>query len=159
MPATQLHVTRWVDPIVEAKGYDARSGYVEIFWLPVLGPTATILLWRFQLELAVDLGGWPMDLTDLSRELGLGTTESKHAPLPRAISRLVHFGLAKRMAPGQLVVRCVVQLLSAQQLSGLSAPLQLAHRGFLSREKAGDRGLPASGPWPTINRIDDSDTQ
>lgn len=37
---TTLSVTRWHDPIVDERGYEPRSGYVERFWLPVIGPTA-----------------------------------------------------------------------------------------------------------------------
>jgi hypothetical protein len=153
MPATHLHVTRWVDPVVEAQGYAARSAYVELFWLPILGPSATVLLWRLQIELDFDPEGYSVKLDELGHELGLGTSESKHAPLPRAISRLVRFGLAKRLASGQLAVRCVVGPISQHQLSGLSMALQMAHLDFVSRDgRAGDPAPPASGPWPTADQ-------
>jgi hypothetical protein len=37
----RIRVIRWVDPTTEEGGYDARSKYVERFWLPVLGPSKT----------------------------------------------------------------------------------------------------------------------
>jgi len=37
--APTLIVMPWHDPVVEAVGYDARSSYVELFWLGILGPT------------------------------------------------------------------------------------------------------------------------
>jgi hypothetical protein len=153
MPATRLHITRWVDPVVEAEGYAPLHPYVEFFWLPILGPSATVLLWRLQFELRVEPDGCAVNLDELSRDLGLGTSESKHAPLPRAIARLVHFGLAKRLAAGQLAVRYSVGPISEQQLRGLSAQLQMLHRLVLSRaEKAGDPGPPASEPSPTADQ-------
>lgn len=36
-----LVVIPWNDPVVDSIGHDARSTYVELFWLNVLGPTAT----------------------------------------------------------------------------------------------------------------------
>ena len=50
-PATTLRVTRWHDPIVDERGYEPRSGYVERFWLGILGPSTTLLLRRFAAEL------------------------------------------------------------------------------------------------------------
>jgi hypothetical protein len=149
MPATHLHVTRWVDPVVEAEGHAGRSWYVEWFWLPLLGPSATVLLRRLQIRLDADPDGCWVDLDGLSQQLGLGTFESKHAPLPRAISRLVHFGLAKRMAPGNLVLRCIVGPPSQDQLRGLREPLRAVMEEFVRLERAGDLDLPASGPSPT----------
>jgi hypothetical protein len=152
MPATCLYVTEWLDPLVEARAYPAESGYIECFWLPVLGPSATVLLWRLQSDVDFDPDGFSVLLDELSQELGLGPVESKHAPIFRAISRLVHFGLAKRMAPGQLAVRCVVVPMSQHQVSLLSSWLQTAHREFVRRaERAGDRDLLASGPSPTTD--------
>ncbi|MGH9299637.1 MAG: hypothetical protein ACRDZT_06945 [Acidimicrobiales bacterium] len=34
----RLRVEAWPDPVVDEIGHDPRSSYVEIFWLPVLGP-------------------------------------------------------------------------------------------------------------------------
>ncbi|MFM8908375.1 MAG: hypothetical protein ACKOIZ_12395, partial [Actinomycetota bacterium] len=41
-----LMVVPWRDVTVESLGFAARSDYVEWFWLPVLGPSATWLLRR-----------------------------------------------------------------------------------------------------------------
>ena len=39
-------VVPWHDPVVDSVGFDVRSNYVELFWLNVLGPTATWALRR-----------------------------------------------------------------------------------------------------------------
>jgi hypothetical protein len=149
MPATRLYVTEWVDENLDAPGYPAESGYIELFWLPVLGPSATVLLWRLQNDFEFDPDGFSIELNELSQELGLGTVESKHAPIHRALARLVQFGLAKRMEPRRLVVRCEVAPLSPHQESLLSPWLQAAHQKFIRRvETAGGPDLPASEPWP-----------
>ena len=38
-----LVVVPWNDDVVDPVGFDPRSQYVELFWLNVLGPTATWL--------------------------------------------------------------------------------------------------------------------
>ena len=51
IPTTQqlLMVVPWLDPVVDSVGYEVRSQYVELFWLNVLGPTATWILRRLVL--------------------------------------------------------------------------------------------------------------
>ena len=148
MPPRTLHVTIWADHPVETTDRSAISGYVEMFWLPVLGPSATFLLRRLGAGLESIPEGFSVGVDDLGRELGLGTSDSKNAPLQRAISRLVHFGLARRNAPGELSVRSDVGTLSRRHVSGLPEVLQEAHRAIIERERACALDLPANGPWP-----------
>lgn len=155
MPPFQLHVTSWEDKAVEERGYPADSGFVEIFWLPVLGPSATCLFRRLNLFLEGSPGGMTVEMNDLGRELGLGTSESRHAPLPRAISRLVRFGLATRSVSGQLAVRRTAGPLSQHLFNGLPTEIQETYRSFLSRERACDPDLPATAPSPTADPTGD----
>ncbi len=37
----RIRVTRWLDAAGEGSGHDARSKYVERYWLPILGPSTT----------------------------------------------------------------------------------------------------------------------
>jgi hypothetical protein len=154
MPPLQLHLTTWSDPLLEQRGYPANSAFVEFFWLPVLRPGATVLFRRLDLLLADSPGGMTVDMNELGRELGLGTSESKHAPLPRAISRLMRFGLAKRSASGRLAVRRAVGPLSPHLLNALPAVIQDAHRRVISLEIACDPDLPATVPSPTAGLTD-----
>ena len=57
-------VVPWHDPVVEAVGYDVHSTYVELFWLNVLGPTATWLLRRMARGLDRYPFGYELDLAD-----------------------------------------------------------------------------------------------
>jgi hypothetical protein len=155
MPPSQLHVTSWDDKLAEERGYPADSGFVEIFWLPLLGPSATCLFRRLNLYLETSRGGMTMEMNDLGRELGLGTADSRHAPLPRAISRLVRFGLAKRSASGQLALRRTVDPLSQHLFESLPAEIQETYRSFLSRERACDPDPLATVPSPTADLTGD----
>jgi hypothetical protein len=151
MPPLRIHVTTWADRLAEERGYPALSMFVEVFWLPVLGPSAMFLFRRLNLLLEARPDGVTLDMNELGGELGLGTSESRHAPLPRAISRLVRLGLAKRPASGQLAVRCAAGPLSQHLLNGLDLVLQEAHRRTISLERAGDPDLPAIVPLPTAD--------
>jgi hypothetical protein len=127
MPPSEIQVTTWVDPVVDARGHPADSPYVEIFWLPVLGPSATFLLRRLSLYLDMFPEGLPMDLSELSCQLGLGRPDSRHAALPRAIDRCVRFGLARRPGANRLAVRRILGPLPAQRVNRLSPFLQSIH--------------------------------
>ena len=127
MPPPEIQVTTWVDPVVDARGHPAGSPYVELFWLPVLGPSATFLLRRLSLYLDMFPEGLSMDLSELSCQLGLGRPESRHAALPRAIDRCVRFGLARRPGANRLAVRRILGPLPAQRVNRLSPFLQSIH--------------------------------
>ena len=45
-----LAVVAWPDPVVERFGHAPRSVYVETYWLPILGPSATP--WRSSRDLS-----------------------------------------------------------------------------------------------------------
>jgi hypothetical protein len=149
MPPRTLHVTIWDDDAVDPGDHFAQSVYVELFWLPVLGPSATFLYRRLGGCLESTPDGFSVGLNDLGRELGLGTSDTKNAPLQRAIFRLVRFGVARRHAPGELSVRPALETLSPHQVVGLPDILQDAHRSFIESERACDPDPPANAPWPT----------
>ena len=62
----------WDDPVVESSGFDALSPYVELFWLPVLGPSATLLLRRLATGLRAKPEGFDLQLDEAAQALGLG---------------------------------------------------------------------------------------
>ena len=66
-----LIVLPWHDPVVEAVGYDARSVYVELFWLGILGPTSTWLLRRLVTGLDAYPDGYELDLAETANALGI----------------------------------------------------------------------------------------
>jgi hypothetical protein len=121
-----LLVVRWEDPVVEALGHDVRSLYAETFWLPVIGPSALWMLRRLS-----GLDGVEVGLTVLSRELGLGASYARHAPVTRTVARLICFGLAAPVPwpeGDHLAVRVALPPLTRRQLARLPDHLQLRHR-------------------------------
>ena len=123
-----LRVEAWSDPATESIGFHPRSLYVETFWLPVLGPSATWLLRQLVDELDASPPGVDLQLDDVARSLGLGGAGGRHSAFGRAIERCVHFGLARRLDPGRLAVRCTVPPVPRRHLIRLPVGLQERHR-------------------------------
>jgi len=100
-----LRVIAWDDPLVEASGFDPRSVYVESFWLPVLGPSATWLLRRLADGLEDSPRGFDLPLEETARSLGLGGLGSRHSPFRRAILRCARYGIVHHASSDTLAVR------------------------------------------------------
>ena len=74
-----LLVVPWRDPVVEALGFDPRTAYVERFWLPLLGPTATWLMRRLAAEFDHRPEGFSLDAADCARSIGPVTCTARTA--------------------------------------------------------------------------------
>ena len=128
-----LTITAWLDPVVDALGYDPRSSYVETYWLGILGPSTTWLLRRLVAVLEESPEGREVDLDDTARCLGLSARRGRHSPFRRSVDRLVQFQLARRDADDALAVRRRVPPLARRQLLRLPDSLQQAHHDLEAR--------------------------
>ncbi len=133
----KLHIVPWVDPVADPHGVTPCSRYVELFWLPTIGPSTTWLLRRLSYGLEVRRDGFDLELSEAARSLGLGSRMGKNSPFRRALQRLCTFELARGHGPGGLAVRTVVPPLPLRHLSRLPASLQSSHRRW-----AGEQRLP-----------------
>jgi len=123
---TTVHVVPWDDPIVDRRGHDPRSAYVEQFWLSVLGPTATWLLRRLVAGFDERPDGYQLDVADAARSLGLSVTKGMASPFAKALQRCVMFGVANRLSE-RWVVRRRIPTVSQRHLLRLPPALQSAH--------------------------------
>lgn len=114
----------WADETLAETGHDALSPYVETFWLPILGPTATWLLRR--IELRRRGGASVFNLNNLARELGVGTYTGWEGAMSKGFRRLMHFAI---VAPidGALAVHTHVPHLAGRQIARLPESLKKAH--------------------------------
>lgn len=126
--AATLRVEAWNDPIVECIGFDPLSSYVELFWLPVLGPSATFLYRRLAWGILDQPDGFDLDAEDLACSLGLGGSGGKHSPFHRAILRCGRYGLVRHRSNDILAVRRRVAPLSDHHLQRLPPALRRRHR-------------------------------
>lgn len=140
-----LRVTAWVDPVVDSNGHPVNDPYIEMFWLPVLGPTATWLYRRLVsgvLDDGVDF--FDVDMADLARSIGVAHTAGRHNPFARALQRCTMFGAVQHVArqPVHTVaVRRFLPTLARRHLLRLPEPLQIAHHDWIH--------VPASPHSPT----------
>ncbi len=125
-----LIVMPWHDPVVEVNGFDARSQYVELFWLGILGPTSTWLLRRLVAGLDHYPDGYELDLEQTANALGLSLAAGTHSPFGRALNRCVMFGMAHSLSHG-IAVRRLIPPLSERHLRKLPMHLQQAHVEWL----------------------------
>jgi hypothetical protein len=127
-----LMVRPWVDPVVEANGFEPRSLYVEICWLPVLGPSATWLYRRLGQLVRLDgMQQAEVDMVDLSISMGLGRGTAKNSLLARTLFRLTRLEVA-RWRGNQFAVRRALAPLSQAQLRQLSLTPRSVHNSLMA---------------------------
>ena len=119
------------DPAI-AVGFDARSAYVERYWLAVLGPSALLALRRVADWLDDRPSGIEMSLEDLARTLGLGRRTGRHAAIVRTLRRLTEFDIAT-VAGDRYAVRSLLPPLSIRYRRRLPRYLAERHTAELRR--------------------------
>jgi hypothetical protein len=134
-----LQILPWADPVIDQVGYDARSRYVERFWLGILGPSATWLLRYLVDRLEEAPGGYPLDLDECATALGLGRYRGSSSAFPRTIARCCQFGtsrLTDNNGATSLEVRRRLPPLTRRQVRRLSPVLQADHARWVDRAPA-----------------------
>lgn len=131
--ANVLWIEPWTDHITDEIGHDARSPYVERFWLGTLGPSATWLLRAFAYGLESCPGGFELAAGDMARLLGLGDRTGRHSPFVRAIGRLCQFELVY-VRGVTIVTRQNVPWLDRRQVIRLPATIQAEHLAWDSAD-------------------------
>ena len=129
-PAESITVIPWGG---EGTGHDPRSGYVEEFWLGVLGPSTTWLLRRLAASFDEHPDGFELPFGATARILGLGDRGGRHSPFLRSVNRLILFELATPAVPDRLAVRRRLPDLNARQVAGLGAERIATHQAWLGR--------------------------
>lgn len=129
-----LEVRAWTDTVVEELGHEPRSEYVELFWLPLLGPTATWLYRRLGAWATAEPDGFSVDVQELGSSVGLGHSLGRRSALGRSLDRLVYTGAARRR-PGALEVRRALAPLNRSQLAKLHPSLQAMHEAYLDKNQ------------------------
>lgn len=130
-----LAVSEWFDPYLAEHGHPVRSSYVELFWLPILGPTSMVLLRRLVIGFEHAPGGYRIGVQDTARSLGVGLPTSRQSTFLRALHRLVIFRTA-RFAGDALQVHRRLPSLHAGQVRRLPASLRAAHATAVTRHPA-----------------------
>lgn len=122
---------RWIE-WVEPRAVDVvepTSNYVELYWLPTVGPSCVWLYRRLVawLNAAADMqGGMQIDIVETGRLIGLRGAGGRNSPVARAVTRCGQFGLLDDRGY-HLGVRRRLPMLSTRQLERLPEVLQRQH--------------------------------
>lgn len=91
------------DPALAKVGHHTvGDGFVETWWLPIVGPTSVVMLRCLASERCADDG--IVDLGVLAAALGLGKGTGPNSPVVLTLARLVGFGLIRVTAGAPPVV-------------------------------------------------------
>lgn len=96
LKATTLEFTIWHDPVVETHGIPADSDDALVWYTPVLGPTAILLLHRIARYLTQS-SALSFDTVELAASVGLAHSDRKATSdgFTRAMHRLEMFGMIR----------------------------------------------------------------
>lgn len=130
--ASELLIVPWPDPVLDAAGHDPRATYARRFWLPALGPSTLLLHALLVEKLEREPGGHRLDSQLAAAALGLGGSDSRHAPFGRSLLRLVRFRHAETRDDGTFAVRRRLPTLSDRQVGKLPPDLAAAHDAFIA---------------------------
>lgn len=130
----QLLVRPWEDPVLDTQGHDPRGAYVELFWLPLLGPSATFLARTFARGLESEPGGFALSADEAARSLGLGTKAGRRSPFSRTLARLAQFRMIHLDAEDVVLARRRFPSLSRTQVAKLPDGLRAAHEAYRASE-------------------------
>lgn len=144
-PEARLEIRPWPDPVLDNLGHDPRSPYVERYWLPILGPSATWLVRRLAGSLDERPDGFELDPSEWAVELGLGMRGGRHSPFWRSIDRACRFGAARRHGE-VLAVRRRLPPLTSHQVERLPPGLRQRHDAWLDEQLRQPRR-------PTVSRF------
>ena len=126
--AGELWVEPWTDLCPDTyRGHHPRSPYVELFWLGVLGPSATWLIRRLALRLEEAPEGFLVNTTEIAGEIGLGGRQALQSAFERAFERCCRFGLMQRGRHNTLFVRTRLPELTARMTERLPPRLRVLH--------------------------------
>lgn len=126
VPLDHFGVVPWLDTNDDDVGHDPRSAYVETFWLPLLGPSTTLLIRRLADEFDATPDGFEIDCRSVSREIGLGPRMDRNGAFARTLERCCKFNMLQIDGP-LLYVRRKIPRLGHRQIAKLSNRLQALH--------------------------------
>jgi len=109
-------------------GYDPRSNYCELFWLPLLGPASILMLRRTAFLFDAHPTGCDIDLGSFAASLGLRGGHGRSSTLYRTFDRLrrFHFADTTWLDDGAVEVVRTVHALTPGGVDKLPAHLQAA---------------------------------
>lgn len=127
------------DTVIEAVGFDLGHPYVEDCWLPVLGPTAVLLLRHVGRHVTPE-APYPVLSLELAHALGLSGDRISLAVLARTLGRIERYGFGRWLTwtggARTFGVYVAVPPLPARRWRRVPAMAQAAHARHLQERTA-----------------------
>ena len=140
--AGELWVEPWTDLCPDTgRSHHPRSPYVELFWLGVLGPSATWLIRRLALRLEERPEGVLVNTAEIAGEIGLGGRQALLSAFERAFERCCRFGLMQRGRHNTLFVRTQLPDLTARMAERLPPRLRVLHDAWRRQPGSDPAGI------------------
>lgn len=146
---TKLHLTpdhawtiqKWPDPAAETEGVEVTltpdepaDHYFANFWLPILGPTCTILAARLA-GATYEESRVPVTAGYLAASLGLSQPHGRNCALSNSLDRLEKFKVIRRVgvqgADDTIQARTHIRVLTGGQHERLPEELKPVHLAWL----------------------------
>jgi len=121
--------------VIDRHGYDARSPYVERFWVGVLGPSAIWLHRLIARQLTEEPDGFTLDLAETAGRLGLGWNGGRNSPLMRTFLRCCDFKTAPSHDRETIAFRTRLAPLTQRQLVRLPEAQRREHDQWVGTER------------------------
>jgi hypothetical protein len=133
----QLVILVESDPWLHRHGHRVDGQYVELFWLPILGPTATLLLRRIIYEASeADRCVLELSHVETARAVGIqSTTKRPSTGWFRVLKRLHGFEIIDHMDGGLVRFPTHLPDLAHRQLQRLSAPMRSRHTQWMETSR------------------------
>lgn len=149
-PPTTVEINPVAATVPSTEPGQLNSGYLR-FWLPIIGPTAT-LAYRHLLDLTGNgRHTGSIDMADLANDLGVGHKGGKNAPAPNAIKRLIVFRIAepRELDGSKIDLLTELPFLDNQKLNRLRPDMARAERLFREHHLGETTTTPRPRPRPT----------
>lgn len=108
----------------------ANDPYIDKFWLPILGPTATLLLHELMGKALVSPDAFTSSIRELSCIIGVGNREGSASPIAKNLKRLCDFGLISKYND-YYYVPTNIEMMGEDKLRKLSYTLQSEHKKWI----------------------------
>ena len=112
-------------PNTDKIGHHPASSYVELFWLPILGPTSDLLYRRLNALLDPNGKRIEIDKRDIGAQLGVAPSVARHA-----LIRMVRYGLTRPTSTVAWDVKQRAPRVGPGLLARLPEHLQRLHAKF-----------------------------
>ncbi|HMS24146.1 MAG TPA: hypothetical protein PKB15_00410 [Acidimicrobiia bacterium] len=131
MTILTFHPTRThADATSSFFGYDP---YIEVFWLPAVGPTATWLINSLCLRALIAPDTFSLAASELSACAGTGMREGHSSPVHKQLTRLCQVGIFHEINDDEYLVPQSIDPFTSYRARKLTDPQRSVHDQWMQR--------------------------